>query len=232
VINLVLWDIDGTLVDVHGSGRRSFSIAIERTWGVVDDLSDVRFAGATDLGVLAQLRTRLALDAARVPAFFEALPAALAELLAEAPGVAPAGALDVVEALAERADVVQGLVTGNARATARLKLASAGHRPERFVVGGFGDEDADRDVLARRAVERARVLPALALRPHHDVRVVLVGDTPSDVRAARAVGGLAVGVSPSPEGRDALRAAAADHVLEHLVDALPVIVPPSQPLPP
>ncbi|MCC7108223.1 MAG: hypothetical protein IT382_02955, partial [Deltaproteobacteria bacterium] len=52
---VVLWDIDGTLLSVHGAGRRAFAVALAATWQRPFDLDGVSFAGATDLGVLAQV---------------------------------------------------------------------------------------------------------------------------------------------------------------------------------
>ncbi len=206
----MLWDIDGTLVDVHGSGRRAFALALERTWGVKDDLAGVRFAGATDLGVLSALRGRggLALDPAHDGRFFEVMCATLAELLAAAPADARPGAVAAVDALHARG-AVQGLVTGNGRRCAYEKLRSAGLDGARFGFGGFGDEHADREELAVRALARA---PGGGAGAH----VFLVGDTPSDIRAARRIGAVAVAVAGFAYDRSALAAAGADHVLDDL----------------
>ena len=217
---LVLWDIDGTLVDVKGAGRRAFIHGIERAWGVIDDLADVSFAGATDLGVLAMLRQRLHLPEERTRAFFEHMTEALernllatAQRAAEGTAVAVAGAVEVVRALALHEGVVQGLVTGNARATAFVKLRHAGVPHEHFFVGAFGDEHADRCELAKRALEQAG-----------DVRrVVLVGDTTNDVKAAKSIGATAVALSRRPTERDALAQAGADHVIDELAAVLALV---------
>jgi phosphoglycolate phosphatase-like HAD superfamily hydrolase len=80
-----------------------------------------------------------------------------------------------------------GLGTGNVPRGAALKLASAGiaHLFE-LERGGYGDDGTERaDVLARGA---SRCDPSGALP------VVIVGDTPRDVAAARAIGARCVGV--------------------------------------
>lgn len=223
---LVLWDIDGTLVDVKGAGRRAFIHGIERAWGVVDDLADVNFAGATDLGVLASLRLRLPLPEEHTPSFFlhmaEALERGLAAAAQQPRGtsaasaVAVAGAVEVVLALQRRGDIVQGLVTGNARATAFVKLRHASVPHEQFSVGAFGDEHADRCELANRAFQRAR-------RAAPVDRVVLIGDTVNDVRAARSVGAVAVALLRRPHERGALVEAGADHILDQLTDLLRIV---------
>lgn len=223
---LVLWDIDGTLVDVKGAGRRSFIHGIEKAWGIVDDIADVKFAGATDLGVLLQLRARLHLPEEHERAFFEHMTAHLEQSLAPKVGtdaapvctgaVAVPGAAHAVRSLHERGDVVQALVTGNARSTAFVKLRAAGIDTAPFVAGGYGDEHPDRNELARRALARVR-------ERHAPARTVLIGDTVRDVEAAKTIGALAIAVARRAEDHAALREAHADHVVERIDEALALL---------
>jgi phosphoglycolate phosphatase-like HAD superfamily hydrolase len=91
-----------------------------------------------------------------------------------------------------------------------VKLASIGVH-DAFTLGAYGDEHADRNVLASMAVERARAL--------HDVtRVILLGDTPSDVAAARAVGAVAIAVATGSHDVAALTRTGADLVVATLAD--------------
>lgn len=217
---LVLWDIDGTLVDVKGAGRRAFIHGIQRAWGIVDELADVSFAGATDLGVLASLRARLHLPEQHTPAFFAHMAEALEDNLRAPPGsaVAVAGAVEVVTALEQRGDVVQGLVTGNAKATAFVKLRHAGVPHTHFRVGAFGDEHHDRSELARRALARAGAV----------TRTVLIGDTANDVKAAKAIGATAIALLRRPAERSAIVDAGVDHVVDALSEVLALVHAPSR----
>lgn len=197
---LVLFDVDGTLVDVRGAGRRAFSRALELTWDVKDDLAHVKFAGATDLGVLDELRARWPLDPARHDAFFAHLARLLDEELTREPPRALPHAPESVRALAARTDVALGLLTGNGRACARIKVDRAGIA-HTFAHGAYGDEHPDRCELARRA------------RGSFE-RVIVVGDTMRDVEAARAIGATAVAVCTGRYGRAELESA--DVVVETL----------------
>lgn len=209
--HLVLFDIDGTLLDVHGAGRKSFSKALQMAWGIDETLDGFSFAGATDLGVLAKLRAQHPnIRMEEVAVFFQALQDALAvELTATPPRVYP-GALETVAHMARNDSVVLGLVTGNASACAKLKVSHAGFRTEDFQVGAFGDEDADRNVLASAALQRAQ------RETGRFDEVTLIGDTPSDIGAALSIGARAVGVSTGSFDADTLRAAGADLVLAEL----------------
>jgi phosphoglycolate phosphatase-like HAD superfamily hydrolase len=211
VRHLVLFDIDGTLLDVQGAGRKSFSRALHAAWNIDESLDGFSFAGATDLGVLAKLQMhhpKICMD--EVSSFFQALEEALsAELDSQPPRVYP-GAMETVSEMANDGNVVMGLVTGNASACAKLKVTHAGFRAEDFRVGAYGDEDADRNVLAQAALQRAEQASG-----RFD-QVTLIGDTPSDIGAALAIGARAVGVSTGSFDADALHAAGADVVLAQL----------------
>jgi phosphoglycolate phosphatase-like HAD superfamily hydrolase len=119
---------------------------------------------------------------------------------------------ELVPRLAEDPRVVLGLVTGNIETGARLKLDHFGLW-DRFRVGAFGSDDRDRDRLPPIAVERARELTG---RSFVGEEVVVVGDTPADVRCARAAGAIAIAVATGPPGRHPLAASEPDFLLDSL----------------
>jgi phosphoglycolate phosphatase len=205
---LVLFDIGGTLVDVHGAGRRAFAEAITKTWNVVDDLSDITFAGATDTGVLRQPRRRHPLAVADEADFFVHLAQSLLVGLTSQPPRVYDGVHECVLAWQQTPQAVLGLVTDNARRCAHIKLARAMLNPNIFTVGGYGDEHHDRHTLASLAKERAEAEYDGAV----DV-TYLVGDTPNDISAAHSIGAVAVGVTTGPFTRDALLEAGAHIVM-------------------
>jgi phosphoglycolate phosphatase-like HAD superfamily hydrolase len=214
---LVLFDIDGTLLDLHGAGRQAFALALEEALGWGEAASSIRFAGATDLDLLEQLARRHGhhLTPADTDRFFTALPTHLRTTAATAPVTVYPGVSALVATLADHPDVTIGLVTGNIESCARIKLERAGLQAP-FTLGAFGHEHGDRREIARLAVARATA----TLPPDTTfTRTFLIGDTPSDVRAAQAIGATAIAVTTGEHTRDELTAAGADHVLDTLVDA-------------
>jgi phosphoglycolate phosphatase-like HAD superfamily hydrolase len=202
VRRLVLWDIDGTLVQAGEVGRDIFSEAFQTVVGRAPDQVTARalvLAGRTDPEIALEFLTAhdVAEGALHLPAFGEALVTALA-------------------ALAGTDGVVQSLLTGNLQPNALLKLASFdldGYLD--FEVGGFGSDHHHRPSLvdvARAKAERkyGRGFPGPA--------TVLVGDTPLDVAAGRAGGARVVAVATGPFRAAELRQTGADAVLEDLGD--------------
>jgi phosphoglycolate phosphatase-like HAD superfamily hydrolase len=111
--------------------------------------------------------------------------------------------------------VAVGLLTGNIRAGARVKLGHFGLF-DYFAFGGFGDIHHDRDEVAREALAEThrhlgRTVPG--------ERIWVVGDTPLDIRCARAIGARAVAVVTGWHPREELAACSPDLLLNDLSEA-------------
>jgi phosphoglycolate phosphatase len=76
----------------------------------------------------------------------------------------------------------------------------------RFAFGGFGCDDEDRAALLWRGAERGA--SALGI-PVSSARLVVIGDTPKDVRAAQRIDAESVGVGTGSFSAEALLAAGA-----------------------
>jgi phosphoglycolate phosphatase-like HAD superfamily hydrolase len=213
----VWFDIDGTLLHTR-AGLGAFRRALHKVYGWDDTLESVVFAGNTDLQVLMDLSLQHAGETDHAlpdrHTFFMHMAAFLDEALRSHPPQVIPGAPALVRALAARSDVLLGLLTGNARDCAMIKLKHV-NLHEAFHDGGFGDQDADRNVLATLAQERLQNgLPAgMCLQSGW-----VVGDTPRDVRAAKTIGARCLGVASGAASVDQLLEVGADAVVEDLAD--------------
>lgn len=193
----VLFDIDGTLLMAGGAGRATIDGIVYERYGVPDSLSGVRLHGNTDPLILEEVARRHAKDEAEAEAF---LPVLRREFLARMPG-ALAGRCTVLpgvpELLGRLRDrgVLLGIVTGNYLECAAAKLALTG-LAEFFSFLVTATDTPLRDDMVRLAVDRLAPLPAS--------RILYVGDTPWDVRAARASGCGSLAVSTSHYSRQEL----------------------------
>jgi phosphoglycolate phosphatase-like HAD superfamily hydrolase len=129
------------------------------------------------------------------------------------------GILSLLQALRKRGDIAIGLLTGNIRAGARVKLGHFGLF-EHFAFGGFGDHHFDRDDVAREALAAVHAHVGAHVVPE---RVWVIGDTPLDVRCARAIGAKVVAVATGLHSALELRDAAPDLTLSDFTDPEPFI---------
>ncbi len=210
---LYLFDIDGTLLLSGGAGARALEGAFAARFGIAGAMAGVQLGGKTDPNIveevfLARLGRRP--TAQEIDDILDLyLPLLRAELAAAANFRLMPSVVETLDHLAGLDGVRIGLATGNIRAGAQAKLERAGlwHR---FELGGFACDHRDRDRLVARAIERAG-----AVSPD---RVVVVGDTPFDIAAARACGARVLAVATGSVTRDALAACQPDAVFDTLAE--------------
>jgi len=212
---LVLFDIDGTLLLSAGAGRRAILAALGDDIPDLARVKGIRFDGKTDPQIVAELLEAAGdpapRDAARVALVLSRYVAHLEQDLVLhghrtrlMPGI-PA----LLDALEAEAGVVLGLLTGNVVLGARLKLRAAGLDPDRFVVGAFGSDHAERDALPPIAARRAE---AHFGRVPTGAEVVIIGDTPADVACGACIGARTVAVATGGFGVPELTATGAHAV--------------------
>jgi phosphoglycolate phosphatase len=218
--NAILFDIDGTLITTGGAGAESWRRAFDELYGVPADIGKFTDAGMTDPEVGRKTfeavvgREPPPRELARLMAVrLKYLP----EAVAESKGYR---VLDGVEELLPRLvdeGHLLGLTTGGTDSAAFIKLGRA-NLARWFTFGGYGSDSTDRAELTRVAIERGGRLLGEELDPK---TVLVVGDTPLDIKGAHGAGAVGVGVASGHYTAEQLREAGADYVLESLRDPLP-----------
>jgi phosphoglycolate phosphatase-like HAD superfamily hydrolase len=193
-IRLVLFDVDGTLIHTGGAGVKAFAQALTTEFGVADGTHLVKFGGRTDFSLVRELFALRQIEpsARNFERFFAAYLVWLEKLMLECAGGACPGVLEFYRALAARAEPpLFGLLTGNIRRGAQIKLQRY-QLWDKFPFGGFADDHEDRNQIA--AIARRRGSERLG-RPLHDGEVLVIGDTPLDIRCGRAIGAKVLAVA-------------------------------------
>jgi phosphoglycolate phosphatase-like HAD superfamily hydrolase len=192
VADAYVFDIDGTLLNVHdGTHYNAFHGAVQSVFGVDSNIDGLAVHGSTDIAILRAVLRR---EGLRDSDFEPRLPAAVAAMCADVrarasdlrPEICPSIPA-ILERLRRRGKLL-GVASGNLETIGWLKLEAAGLRPV-FAFGCFSDQREEREEIFREAMaEVRRRLGAAATG-------CAVGDTPSDIRAARAAGMSVIAVA-------------------------------------
>ena len=211
----ILFDIDGTLTTSSNAGMGAMETTVEQLFGI-SKVPDMSMHGRTDNSILHELFA--AIDVEHDGTFDQFnqqyclnLPRSLKDRNARLlPGVE-----SLLEELAGLENVELGLLTGNLKQAAEIKLRHVGI-DHYFSFGGYGDLHADRNDVAVEAVQNAR--ETIGDR-FSDQRVWVIGDTPNDVRCARHVGAKVIAVETGGSSVQSLRSADPDLQIRDLTEA-------------
>jgi phosphoglycolate phosphatase len=243
---LVLWDLDGTLLNSGGVGGDLYSTVFVQLFGrTLDAFALAPMAGRTDRAIILETLTQAGVSEPRryVDPFIAGMTAqtsAVRQAIATRGNALP-GAAAVLAALATGRPVTalsgptfptyngerrvyQSVLTGNIRPMAEVKLAALGLRDGLdLCIGGYGDDHEVRAELVHVARRRAAAVHGRGLDAFAGPSTVVVGDTPLDVEAALATGARAVGVATGSFSAGELSLAGAHVVLPDLTDTSVVL---------
>jgi phosphoglycolate phosphatase len=214
-MRLVLFDIDGTLIDSGGAGTRSLNNAFRDLFSIEDAFLGIRMAGKTDTEIIKEglLKHGISKDGnldAVVSAYLENLEK---EIQNNRKHLKP-GISELLEHISTKSDVGLGLLTGNIEPGARIKLESFDLN-RYFSSGAFGSDDEDRNNLLPIAVKRFEKLFQKNIKIDN---CIIVGDTPRDVACAHIYNAFCIGVATGPYSFEELVEAGADIVVKDLSD--------------
>jgi phosphoglycolate phosphatase len=186
MLRLVLFDIDGTLVHTGGAGVKAFSKVFASEFGATDGFERLKFAGRTDVNLVREFFGFHSIPATteNFQRFFDRYVFWLDHILQQSHTQTCPGVPGFIEQLRKLPHPpLLGLLTGNIRLGAEIKLRQFDLWTT-FETGAFADDHEQRDQIAAIARERGRRILAEELT---DDQVLVIGDTPLDIRCARAI---------------------------------------------
>ena len=206
IVITVLFDIDGTLIRTGGAGMVAISQVMNEMFQV-KKVAKVPVHGRTDQGILTDLFEAHGLSFAQhreafSQRYWELLPATLAS----GSGELLPGAKELLARLEAKPDIELGILTGNARRAAEIKLEHFGLQ-KFFRFGGYGDYHASRNDVAMLARKAAEDAVADAFDPSH---LWVVGDTVNDVACGRWIDAKVIAVETGGSDPEELRASEPD----------------------
>lgn len=219
--HLLLWDIDGTLIASGGAGMRALQVALRAVFGIDGSLVEIDFAGRTDMWIMREVFRKF--DVAPTPdhftRFFDGYVAALPRELNNPEARVLPGVHELLAAARAHGGIAQGLVTGNMRRGAELKLSHHGLWGY-FGFGAFADDSEHRNDLGPHAVRRALEQHGVNFAADD---VWVIGDTPHDIACGKAIGARTLAVGTGGSTVEQLRAHHPTAALEDLSDTVTVL---------
>lgn len=212
VADAYVFDIDGTLLVtkdlVHWNALHQ---AMLEAYGVDTTIEGIPYHGKTDLSIL---RAALAREGVGDDAFEASLPKALEVVCSEVeahhhliqPTVCP-GIPEVLKFIASSGKSI-GVASGNLESVGWHKIKAAGLR-QFFSFGFFSDHCESRAGIFQNALNH------VAREIGRDATACFVGDTPSDIQAAKEVGAAIVAVASGTFSLDELSAWGPDLCISH-----------------
>jgi phosphoglycolate phosphatase-like HAD superfamily hydrolase len=218
---LLLFDIDGTLIQSGGAGVFALQRVLADRFQIQDDLRDIEIAGMTDSGIVINIlkKHRIPPTAENVAAFLDSYVHFLSLELPQRVGALLPGVLDLLEKLRTRPQVVLALLTGNVARGARLKLEHYGvwHF---FEFGAFADDHHDRNELGSFARTRAREKHG---QEFSAAQIDVIGDTPRDIACGKAIEARTIAIATGTWSREQLSTHNPDFLFDDLSNVDEVI---------
>ena len=229
---LVLFDIDGTILNTGGIGGRALYRAIEEVChekkmfgnNSTPELGQVRMSGGMDTQIVHDILEGVLPESTvqqLLPDIFDRITSLLREgcKAVDANVRLLDGVRELITAVANHEACLPGLLTGNNKGGAAAKLDVFDLNPF-FQFGAFGDDARSRNALPAIAASRAFEKTGVKFTGKD---IVIIGDTPRDIECARHAGAYAIAVATGTYSRAELAPYQPDALFDDLSDTQTVM---------
>lgn len=221
--NLVLFDIDGTLVSLPEKAAEVVQDAIYSVLGSTFTLPYRSFSGRTDWEIFRDTVSHYGENPENHPGWTN-FCSVYSDYFMQAVNpnhlVVHPGGLELLESLENDGNFLLGLLTGNIREMAAFKLSLAG-LSDFFEFGAFGDDHWVREQLGPIAKKRAEMISGELFTGNE---IWVVGDSPRDVHTAKYIEARSIGVTNGKHSAEELSLAGSDYTFSNLIEIAPVLL--------
>ena len=211
--NLLLFDIDGTIIRGKNPHIQSFEHALMTVHDLTISIDAVEIAGSTDRLVLEHILNAHGISDHKIEECFECMTLFFTKAISESAIEILPGVIDILEILCRNESVIIGHVTGNVKKIADAKMRKVGLHAY-FMVGGYGcSEHSARYELVHTASDMAQKIFSFDKKKD---KIFVIGDTPRDVEAGKNAGAITIAVATGHHTIDELNTYEPDLLVNNL----------------
>ncbi|MCT4604823.1 MAG: HAD hydrolase-like protein [Marinisporobacter sp.] len=210
---LMVWDIDGTLINSGGCGRDAMEKTFYKLFGLEKAFENVNMAGRLDAMIVEDALLKHTIKAIDKKLFFDTYCEILKEILQgkDYIEILP-GVKNILEHSSKEHNFFHALGTGNIERGARIKL-KVHELNGYFQVGGFGDHRVERWEIIQKAIDLAQKVQGIKYAKKN---IYVIGDTKLDIECAKILGIKSIAVATGSYSAEKLAQYAPDYLLESL----------------
>lgn len=211
---LLIWDIDGTLLNCGSAGRIAMDKTFFKMFGIKNGFDDISMAGRLDSAILSDAIGKHKLDCIELEAFYTAYEVELEEVLNHSKVDVLNNVIDILEYCEKQGDILNAIGTGNCEVGAKLKLKHAGLQ-EFFDFGSYGCGSDTRINLVNRIIVEAKEQFDSSLQ---DEDIFVIGDTPHDIESGKVNGVKSIAVATGQYSKLDLDRYEPDFIFDNISD--------------
>jgi len=214
----LLFDIDGTILNCNKAGKHSLIQACLDIFGTIGKMEVVDFQGKTDPLILTESLSAMGFsdDIIRngTGKLKEKYFSHLRENIIKYNTVIMPGIPVLLDALSKQENIILGILTGNFRQSAEIKLAAAGVE-NYFRFGAFGDDAPNRNGLP--PIAKNIIMERYGIEIDYS-DFFIIGDTVYDIECAKASGAVSISVGTGWADKEKLLSRNPDYYFDDLSD--------------
>ena len=211
---LLIWDIDGTLINCKGVGRKAMNCAFEKVYGVASGFDKVNMSGRLDKGIVREAFQFHGIKDENLDHFYEAYGKALNQQMAIHQPYVHEGVTSILNETQVTGRVLNAVGTGNCEVGAKMKLRFTGL--EGYMrLGSYGSDHDERWALIEDVIEQAKTIKGSSFDQEN---IYVIGDTPRDIIAGQKNNVKTIALETGGYSKEALLEYNPDFTLPSLSD--------------
>jgi len=211
---LLIWDIDGTLINCKGVGRKAMNEAFYKMYGITSGFDAVSMAGRLDERIVKDAMQIHGVKEKDLNAFYKAYGKALLGKMKEHQPHVLEGVTTILKETRGTGLVLNTIGTGNCEVGAQMKLEFTGLR-KYMEFGSYGSDHDERWALIKEVIAKAHRIKGKAFDKN---KIFVIGDTPRDILAGQKNNVKTIALETGNYSREDLKSYKPDHILPSLSD--------------